>query len=211
MRISLWVSLPFYLSPLPVSGTHVGNYSLPQLCLMEWANGRKINMQEEEGNKSRASPIGWPAVGVSKKLHASIWGPARPRVIRGSDPFLTANHAALQVDFLALVKLTSVTPDAEGWSEQFNLCLLQTSLWGKQASILGNYRRFTSQEWKKCHFSITNWFLDRAFLLLAGRNPLSPFTAPRSAEPQLCVWVWGHTRAKTLGWEFGLDTHSPRW
>ena len=35
MRISLWMSLPFYLSPLPVSGTHVGNYSLPQVCLME--------------------------------------------------------------------------------------------------------------------------------------------------------------------------------
>lgn len=71
-------------------------------------------MQEEEGNKSKSQPIGWPAVGVSKRLHASIWGPERPCVIRGSDPFLTANHAALQVDFLALVKLTSVTPDAEG-------------------------------------------------------------------------------------------------
>lgn len=75
--------------------------------------GRLTCRKRRETNQ-RASPIGWPAVGVSKRLHASIWGPARPRVIRGSDPFLTANHAALQVDFPALVKLTSVMPDAEG-------------------------------------------------------------------------------------------------
>ena len=142
----------------------------------------RLKCRKRRETNQRASPIGW-LQWVWAKDSALAFGDRWDHVLSGEWPLLNSQSCGLTSRFLALVKLTRVKPDAEGWSKQFNLCMLQTSLRGKQASILKHYRRFTSQEWKKCHFLITNWFLYCAFLLLVERNHLSPFMVPQSTEP----------------------------
>lgn len=71
-------------------------------------------MQKEEGTNPRASPHWVAGSGCEQKAPREHSGTHEASCYQGSDPFLTANCAALQTDFLAPVRLTSVKPDAEG-------------------------------------------------------------------------------------------------